>query len=560
MRVTASNGSSVYASAVSGNAPRSYWRFGGGSGPLLDQQGVGDGTYVGSPQRAVPGLLVGDPDPAVGFNGTSQYADVPAAAAWTPPVFSIELSVRPSELPVNKTIWAAQGATTGWWLNTGPSGEVRLFVGDGSAWRFDDSGPVLNAGSTYHLAATYDGSNARLYVNGALVSTGPNVTMAPGSPNLMRFGAYSTGPGQYWPGTLDDASFYPAALTPTQVQGHYNASITGSQATSTQTGTVTSSATAPVNTTPPMITGMPQQGQTLAATTGSWTGTAPITYSYQWQRCSPGCTDINGATASSYTLLAADVGTTLRVAVTGSNSAGSSQATSTQTGTVTSSATAPVNTTPPTITGTPQQGQTLAATTGSWTGTAPITYSYQWQRCSPGCTDINGATASSYTLLAADVGTTLRVAVTGSNSAGSSQATSTQTGTVTSSATAPVNTTPPTITGTPQQGQTLAATMVRYWDRVSGWGLRWERRWCCLGGERRRRCVRCLRFRVWPQLGSTLTAKRGCGRGRPPLMFSYQWRRCNGAGGGVCGHRRRGRRRRIVVVAADVDSRLAGVR
>ena len=99
VRVTASNGSSVYASAVSGDTPRSYWRFGGGSGPLLDQQGVGDGTYVGSPQRAVPGLLVGDPDPAVGFNGTSQYADVPAAAAWTPPAFSIELSVRPRSCP-----------------------------------------------------------------------------------------------------------------------------------------------------------------------------------------------------------------------------------------------------------------------------------------------------------------------------------------------------------------------------------------------------------------------------------------------------------------------------
>ena len=51
--------------------------------------------------------------------------------------------------------------------------------------------------------------------------------MAPnGGANVMRFGAFSTGPGQYWPGTLDDASFYPAVLTPSQVQAHYDARYT----------------------------------------------------------------------------------------------------------------------------------------------------------------------------------------------------------------------------------------------------------------------------------------------------------------------------------------------
>ena len=211
--VTASNGSSVYATAVSGDGPRSYWRFGETSGALIDQLGIANGAYVGSPQRGITGLLTGDLDTAAGFNGTSQYADVPASAAWTPSAFSIELIVRPSELPDNRTIWATQGVFTGWWLNTGPTGNVRIFVGNGSTWRFDGSGPVLEAGGTYHLVATYDGSNARLYVNGTLASTGPAATMASnGGANVMRFGDFSTGPGQYWPGTLDEASFYPFAL------------------------------------------------------------------------------------------------------------------------------------------------------------------------------------------------------------------------------------------------------------------------------------------------------------------------------------------------------------
>ena len=54
----------------------------------------------------------------------------------------------------------------------------------------------------------------------------------------------------------------------------------------------------------------------------------------------------------------------------------------------------PVNTVLPGITGTTAAGQTLTATQGTWTGTAPITYAYQWQRCTGAtCVNIGGATA-----------------------------------------------------------------------------------------------------------------------------------------------------------------------
>jgi len=75
----------------------------------------------------------------------------------------------------------------------------------------------------------------------------------------------------------------------------------------------------------------------------------------------------------------------------------------------------PVNTAAPTISGTAQEASTLTASTGSWTG-SPTSYAYQWQDCSSLlCSNISGATGSSYTLRASDIGDTIDVVVTAAN-------------------------------------------------------------------------------------------------------------------------------------------------
>jgi hypothetical protein len=89
--------------------------------------------------------------------------------------------------------------------------------------------------------------------------------------------------------------------------------------------------------------------------------------------------------------------------------------------------TAPTNTAPPTVSGTARVGETLSASQGTWNGTTPLTYAYQWQRCDKngaGCNAITGATSASYTLTSSDMDNTMRVRVTASNSAGSSSSTS----------------------------------------------------------------------------------------------------------------------------------------
>jgi hypothetical protein len=85
---------------------------------------------------------------------------------------------------------------------------------------------------------------------------------------------------------------------------------------------------------------------------------------------------------------------------------------------------APVNTTPPSVSGTPQAGQTLTATQGSWTND-PIIYAYQWEDCDvagTSCVNIPKATGNTYTLASSDAGDTASVAVTAENGGGATTA------------------------------------------------------------------------------------------------------------------------------------------
>ena len=187
---------------------------------------------------------------------------------------------------------------------------------------------------------------------------------------------------------------------------------------------VTPHLAAPVNTAPPVISGTTTVGQTLTSTGDTWTGFPTPTYAYQWKR---GGTAISGATASSYLLVTADVGTTITVTVTATNSSGNASATSAGVGPIAALPTAPVNTSPPVISGTTTVGQTLTAANGTWSGSP--TFTYQWLRNGA---NISGATAGTYLLVSADATTNVSVTVTATNGVGNASATAAAVGPITS--------------------------------------------------------------------------------------------------------------------------------
>lgn len=214
----------------------------------------------------------------------------------------------------------------------------------------------------------------------------------------------------------------------------------------------TAGAAAPAPTLAPQVEGnadTPFVGDTLTATTGRWSNT-PTSFAYQWLRCDAlgdrkNCAAIAGATKSAYTVAKADVGHTLAVRVTATNSDGSATQGSKGTGIV-SDTVAPKNYVRPVISGNAAVGETLTATPGTWAGAT--SFSFQWQQCDAvgaTCTVVAGATGRTYGVRATDIGHTLRIDVTASNKYGKTQVTSDRTDLVTATPT-PTTTTVVTTT------------------------------------------------------------------------------------------------------------------
>lgn len=287
--------------------------------------------------------------------------------------------------------------------------QIATVMNDGSALRFGSSG-IISTNSNKTISSFYFSSP---YAVGSIDQNAKTISVTvPIGTSLT-----SLTPSIAYNGL----NISPSSGVAQNFTNPVNYTVTASDS-STQDYVVTVMAEAvPVNTAVPTISGTATVGSMLTATTGTWTGWPTPTFTYQWQR---GTSNISGATNSTYTAQSADAGSTLRVVVTGTNSVGNATGTSANTSAVTM---APSNTAVPTISGRANVGQTLTATTGTWTGYPTPTYTYQWQR---GTSDIGSATNSTYVVQAGDLGSTLRVVVTATNSVGNPSANSANTATV----------------------------------------------------------------------------------------------------------------------------------
>jgi hypothetical protein len=242
-----------------------------------------------------------------------------------------------------------------------------------------------------------------------------------------------------------------------------------------------SAAVANVNDAPtgaPVISGTATEDQVLTADTSTISdadGLGP--FSYQWLRAG---TAIAGATASTYTLGDADVGAQMSVQVSYTDAHGTAESlASAQTAAVANVNDAPSGA--PVITGSATEDQVLTADTSGISDADGLgAFSYQWLRRG---TAIAGASASTYTLGDADVGTQISVQVSYTDGQGTAESlTSAQSAAIANVNDAPTGT--PALAGNATEDQVLMAdtSAINDADGLGPFTYQWLRNGAAVGG------------------------------------------------------------------------------
>jgi hypothetical protein len=254
-----------YSSLVRADGATDLWSMDDGTSTAVDSLGSAEGKYLGSHDTVPDGALVGEDDPAAVFDGKTSVLSVSGAPdyAGTQP-YTLELWVRPKAIDGTYRFLVSREETTsagrqgtGIWLSSGGLGFERWTNGVSSTVDYTAG---LPAGAWSYVTATYDGTTMRLYVNGSQVGSRETSTSLLAQDGPTEIGAGAGGHAGFFAGDIDEVALYSRAIIRSHVGAH------------------------------------------RAAATG-----AP-------------CAPISGAGGSTYTPVLADLGRTLAVTVTATNS------------------------------------------------------------------------------------------------------------------------------------------------------------------------------------------------------------------------------------------------
>jgi PKD repeat protein len=306
-----------------------FWPMGEASGSsLADIFGGADATTAGGVTLGEPGALLADPAAtSTSFDGSSGSASAAVDLSGTHKL-TVEFWMKWASYAADDRL--ALEFTPNFNENAGgllvdpdatPGSDFAVSIGQGGSRNtvFFER-PSAGAWHYYTFVIDTEASaetEITPYVDGKTVSYTKAESVGTGAGKFANSTLYwmsRDASSLFGHGDMQDLALYAGTLSASAIEQHYEVGR----------GTL-------ANTAAPSITGTTRDGQTLTAGTGTWTGAEPIAYAYQWETCnSTGgeCQDLEGATEASYALSSADLEAKLRVRVTASNVAGSTQVTS----------------------------------------------------------------------------------------------------------------------------------------------------------------------------------------------------------------------------------------
>lgn len=223
-------GGDYYPDVVLADSPDYYWRLQETStATAFCEVSAEDGTYQNSPTRGVAGPV----DLACNFDDTSNERVVFGTGVHTDlktvTPLTMECFVNVDDVGDNQFIWGndhAPAATS--------ARNCLLYVtasGNLSFLRIRDSAAVtssttLSAGTWYHVAFTYDGTNMRLYIDGVLDATTAATGTLWGTDTVVSYIGYQgqlSGVAVHMDGSVAEFAIWKSALSGAQIAAHFAA-------------------------------------------------------------------------------------------------------------------------------------------------------------------------------------------------------------------------------------------------------------------------------------------------------------------------------------------------
>jgi fibronectin type 3 domain-containing protein len=164
---------------------------------------------------------------ALSFNGTSSWVTVSDAASLDlTNGLTLEAWVNPTALSGWRTALlkeSAGGLSYSLYANDNtPNPAVTVSIGGGDRSAVGTSQVPLNTWT--HLAATYDGAQLRLYMNGVQVGSRAQTGNMAVSAGALRVGGNAVW-GEFFAGLIDEVRVYNRALTAAEIQADMNAAV-----------------------------------------------------------------------------------------------------------------------------------------------------------------------------------------------------------------------------------------------------------------------------------------------------------------------------------------------
>jgi hypothetical protein len=226
----------TYSSEVLADTPIGYWRLGDASGTTMtDSSGNSrNGTYANSPTLGTTGLLTSDSDTAVTFaSASSQSASVPDDNSLDNlTAITVEAWIKPSTVSGTPLIVNRDTSTVRSFQFRLNAGKLEFLKTTGTIVTAA-SASTLSTGTVYHVAAVYNGTDIRLYINGVLDGTPASATGGMGIiTRPLEIGVRAG--TNFFNGVIDEVAVYGTGVSATRIAAHYAAgtavSVTGTLA------------------------------------------------------------------------------------------------------------------------------------------------------------------------------------------------------------------------------------------------------------------------------------------------------------------------------------------